>query len=321
MEGGLRGSWLAAVLLVVCGACNRSSQKRVAVIPKATSSVFWQSVEAGALAAGQKYHLEVIWTGPPQETDYSRQIEILESMITRHVDAIAIAAAERNALSNALDRAAQEHIPVTIFDSGVNSTNYTTFLATDNFGAGKMAARRLGELLHGKGTVGEIQHSPGSQSTGERERGFESVMAAEFPKIQIVARQYSMSDRAKGMTVTENILTANPHLDGLFASSEPSSVGAAQALKARGLNGRIRFVAFDSSQGLVDSLADGTIDALVAQDPFRIGFEAVGTLAEKLNGGQPSKLVALPATVISKADLQKPEVHALLFPDLKKYLP
>ena len=130
-----------------------------------------------------------------------------------------------------------------------------------------------------------------------------------------------MSDRAKGMTVTENILTANPDLTGLFASSEPSSVGAAQALKARGLNGKIRFVAFDSSQGLVDSLKDGTIDALVAQDPFRIGFEAVGTLAEKLNGGQPKKLVELPAPVISKADLEKPEIHALLFPDLKKYLP
>ena len=311
----------ALLLLLVCAACNRSAEKRVAVIPKATSSVFWQSVEAGALAAGQKYHLVVEWTGPPEETDYSRQIEILDSMIARHVDAIAIAAAERDALSNALDRAARENIPVTVFDSGVNSKNYMTFLATDNFGAGKMAARRLGELLHGKGTVAEIQHAPGSQSTGERERGFESVMASDFPNIHIVARQYSMSDRAKGMTVTENILTANPDLTGLFASSEPSSVGAAQALKARGLNGKIRFVAFDSSQGLVDSLKDGTIDALVAQDPFRIGFEAVGTLAEKLNGGQPKKLVELPATVISKADLEKPEIHALLFPDLKKYLP
>ena len=113
----------------------------------------------------------------------------------------------------------------------------------------------------------------------------------------------------------------NPHLDGLFASSEPSSVGAAQALKTRGLNGKIRFVAFDSSQGLIDDLADGTIDALVAQDPFRIGFEAVGTIAMKLNGGQPGKLVELPATVIAKADLDKPAIHALLFPDLKKYLP
>jgi ribose transport system substrate-binding protein len=320
MEDGLRVS-IVALLVLTCAACHRSAEKRIAVIPKATSSVFWQSVQAGALAAGQKDHVAVMWTGPPEETDYSRQIEIMDSMIARHVDAIAIAASDRDALSNALDRAAKENIPVTIFDSGVNSKNYMTFLATDNLGAGKMAARKLGELLQGKGTVAEIQHAPGSQSTGERERGFESVMASDFPKIQIVARQYSMSDRAKGMTVTENILTANPHLDGLFASSEPSSVGAAQALKARGLNGKIRFVAFDASQGLVDSLEDGTSDALVAQDPFRIGLEAVGTLADKLNGKQPAKLIELPATVITKADLQKPEIHALLFPDLKKYLP
>jgi ribose transport system substrate-binding protein len=304
MEDGLRVS-IVALLVLTCAACHRSAEKRIAVIPKATSSVFWQSVQAGALAAGQKDHVAVMWTGPPEV----------------HGDAIAIAASDRDALSNALDRAAKENIPVTIFDSGVNSKNYMTFLATDNLGAGKMAARKLGELLQGKGTVAEIQHAPGSQSTGERERGFESVMASDFPKIQIVARQYSMSDRAKGMTVTENILTANPHLDGLFASSEPSSVGAAQALKARGLNGKIRFVAFDASQGLVDSLEDGTIDALVAQDPFRIGLEAVGTLADKLNGKQPAKLIELPATVITKADLQKPEIHALLFPDLKKYLP
>jgi ribose transport system substrate-binding protein len=135
-----------------------------------------------------------------------------------------------------------------------------------------------------------------------------------------VARQYGMSDRAKAMSVTENILTANPGLDGIFASSEPSSVGASQALKARSLAGKVRFVAFDSSQGLIDDLQSGVIDALVAQDPFRLGYEAVQTLAEKLSGETPPKKIALPATVIGKADLDKPAIHELLFPDLKKYL-
>jgi ribose transport system substrate-binding protein len=284
------------------------------------SSVFWQSVQAGANAAGKQYHLHILWTGPPTETDYSRQIEILDSMIARHVSGIAIAATERNALNHSLDRAAQESIPVTVFDSGVDSKNYMTFLATNNFEAGQMAARRLGELLRGQGTVGVIMHSPGSQSTMEREAGFDDVMTHAFPGIHIVGRQYGMSDRAKAMAVTENILTANPGLDGVFASSEPSSVGASQALKARGLAGRVRFVAFDSSRGLVDDLEGRAIDALVAQDPFRLGFEAVQTLARKLSGENPPKQIALSATVISRSDLSNPAIHALLFPDLKKYL-
>jgi ribose transport system substrate-binding protein len=129
-----------------------------------------------------------------------------------------------------------------------------------------------------------------------------------------------MSDRAKGMSATENILTAHPNLDGVFASSEPSSVGAAQALKSRGLAGKVRFVAFDSSEGLVEDLSGGTIDALVAQDPFKIGFEAVRAVVEKLDGKKPLKKMDLSARVITKADLDQPEIKALLHPDLGKYL-
>jgi ribose transport system substrate-binding protein len=306
--------------VLVAAGCNRGGGKQIAVIPKATSSVYWQSVQAGVLEAGQKDHLQILWNGAATETDYSRQIQILDSMIARHVDGIAIAASERDALNNSLNRAAAEHIPVTIFDSGVSSTSYLTFVATNNFEAGQKGARKLAQLLNGKGTVAEIMHAPGSASTTERERGFEEVLAQEFPAIQIVAKQFSMSDRARAMSVTEDILTAHPHLDGIFASSEPSSVGASQALKSRGLNGRIRFVAFDSSKGLIDDLDAGVIDALVAQDPFRMGAEAVDTLARKLRGEQPPKLIELPGIIVTKADLSKPEIHALLFPDLKKYL-
>ncbi len=325
MAAGLRASRAALALLlasIACfsSACNRGTKKRIAVIPKATSSIYWQSVQAGALAAGEKYQVEVLWTGAASETDYSRQIQIVDSMIARHMDAIAIAASERDALNHSLDRAAEAHIPVTIFDSGVTSHNYMTFVATNNFEAGQKAARHLAQLLHGKGTAAEIMHAPGSASTGERERGFEDVIAREFPGIQIIAKQFSMSDRAKALAVTEDILTANPGLAGIFASSEPSSVGASQALKSRGLNGHLRFVAFDASQGLVDDLQNGTIDALVAQDPFRMGFQAVETLALKLQGTQPNKLIELPGIVVTKTDLSKPEIHALLFPDLGKYL-
>lgn len=313
-----RFALVAAALLGI--ACNRQQQRRIAVIPKGTAHVFWQSVHAGAVAAGREFHEEILWDGPPNETDYSRQLEILDSMLNRHVDGVVVAAADRTILNGSLDRAAREKIPVVVFDSGVDSTNFVSFVATNNYEAGKLGARKLAELLQGKGSIAVIQNAPGSASTMDRERGFKEAMSKEFPGIQIVAEQYSMSDRAKAMSAAENIFTAHPQLDGIFASSEPSSVGAAQAVKSRGLQGKLKFVGFDSSEGLVEDLNTGVIDALVAQDPFKMGYEAVRAVTDKLNGKTPGKQIDLSATVITKADLEKPEIKALLHPDLEKYL-
>jgi ribose transport system substrate-binding protein len=300
--------------------CNASRKKVIGVVPKATSHLFWVSVQAGAMTAGHDLGVEVQWNGPATETDYSRQIEIVDSMIARHVNGLALAAQDRTALDASLDRAAREGIPVTVFDSGVDSTNYMTFVATNNYEAGQMAARKLAELLRGKGSIAMVLHVPGSFSTMERERGFEDAIAKEFPQIQIVQKQYGMSDRSKAMAAAENTLTAHPNLDGIFGSTEPSSIGTALALKSRGLAGKVKFVAFDAAEGMIEDLKNGTIDALVAQDPFRIGYEAVRTLVDKLNGKTPPKRIDLSAHVITKADLDKPEIKALLNPDVKKYL-
>jgi ribose transport system substrate-binding protein len=309
---------LSAVFLL--GACNQSRKKQIAVIPKSTSSLFFQPVHAGANAAGEQFGLDILWSGAASETDYSRQIEIVDSMITRHVDGLAIAASERNALNHSLERAAAAGIPVTIFDSGVDSSNYMTFVATDNVEAGRMAGRKMGALLNGKGKVAIILHAPGSYSTMDRENGFKEAIARSFPGIHIVAEQYSGGDRAKAMQVTEDILTANGDLAGMFGSSEPCAVGASQALKSRGLAGKIKLIGFDASEGLIQDLKDGVFDALVVQDPFKMGFEAVRTLADKLAGKSPEKRLDLNAVAVTKADLDKPDIHTLLYPDLKRYL-
>jgi ribose transport system substrate-binding protein len=309
-----------AIAALLSFSCNRQKQRRIAVIPKGTAHVFWQSVHAGAVAAGRDFHEEILWDGPPNETDYGRQLEIFDSMLNRHVDGIVVAAADRTTLNGSLDRAARENIPVVVFDSGVDSTNYVSFVATNNFEAGQMAARKLAELLNGSGSVAILAHAPGSASTTDRERGFRDVISKQFPSIRIVAEQFSMSDRAKGMAATENILTAHPDLNGLFASAEPGSVGAAQALKSAGQGGKIRFVGFDSSEGLIADLSAGVIDALVVQDPFKIGYEGVRLVTDKLNGKNPPKRVDLSGTVVTRADLDKPEIKRLLHPDLQKYL-
>ena len=277
-------------------------------------------MQAGALAAGQDLKVDVLWNGPPSETDYNRQVQIVDSMIARQVDGLAVAAQDRTTLNASLDRAAAARIPVVVFDSGVDSTNYLTYLATNNYQGGQMAARKLAALVNGKGKVAMIMHAPGSKSTMDRESGFEDVMRQEFPGVALAARQYSLSERSKAMAAVENFLTAQPDLAGMFASAEPGSVGGALALKARGAEGKVRYVAFDASEDLVEDLRDGTIDALVAQDPFRMGYQAVKTLVDKLHGTDPAKMIDLSARVVTKGDLEKPEIKALLFPNVKKYL-
>lgn len=308
---------LIAVFASLTG-CQQNRRKRIAVIPKGTAHLFWLSVQAGAEAAGKEFDVEVLWNGPAQETEYDRQMQILDSMVARHVDGIAIAAADRTALVKPIDRAVESGIPVVVFDSGVDTKTFTSFIATNNYEAGQMAARTLGQLIGGQGKIALLAHVPGSLSTLDRERGFEDVLKAEFPRVNIGARQFGMSERSKARAATENMLTAHPDLVGLFASAEPSSVGASLALKALGRAGKIQCVAFDSSDTLIDDLRNGVIDALVVQDPFKMGFESVRALTEKLGGRTPPARLDLHARVIRAKDLDLPDVKTLLRPELKK---
>ena len=272
------------------------------------------------MAAGKQFNLEVLWNGPALETDYSRQIQILDSMVARRVDGIAIAATERKALVQSVDRAVAAGIPVTVFDSGLDSENYMCYIGTDNVEAGRLAARTLARMIGGRGTVALVLHAPGSLSTTDRETGFKEVLRDEFPSIRIVAEQYSMSNRAKAVAAAENIFTAHPDLDSIFASTEPSASGVALALKSRSLGGKVKFVAFDSSDTMIEDLKAGIIHATVIQDPFRMGFEAVKSLSDKMAGRQPPKKVDLHARVITAQDLGSAEVKQLLEPDLQKHL-
>jgi ribose transport system substrate-binding protein len=315
----VRSSLLIAAVLILGTACRRSPQKVIGVVPKATSHLFFVSVHAGVDQAARDFNVNVIWNGPSEETDFTRQIQIVDAFVARHVDALAISATDERALAGSVERAIQAGIPVSVFDSGVNVQDYVTFVATDNYGAGCTAARQLAALIGGKGKVGMVMHKPGGTSTLLREQCFEETMRKEFPGITIAARQYGMADPARSRNAAENILTAVPDLAGIFATSEPSSLGTIQAIQSRGLSGKLKLITFDFSDAHVEALKNGTIDVMLVQDPFRIGYEAIKSLAVKLKGGTPLHRMDLPARIITKADLDKPDVKALLFPDwLKK---
>src|SRR5260370_39312284 len=262
-------------------ACNRSHQKVIGVVPKATSHLFFVSVHAGVEQSAHDLQVNVLWNGPADETDYTRQIEIVDSMISQRVNALAISATDERALVAPLQRAVRAGIPVTIFDSAVNFDSYVSFIATDNYGAGCTAARKLTSLIGGKSTVAMVMQKPGGASTELRERGFADTIGKEFPGVRIVARQYGMADPARSRAAAENILAAHPDLGGIFASSEASSIGSILAIRSRNLAGKIKLVTFDFSATHIEALTERTIDMILVQDPFRMGYEAVKSLAEK----------------------------------------
>lgn len=299
-------------------ACNRQNRRTIAVVPKGRAHLFWQSVHAGAVAAAREADVDIIWNGPSTETDFNGQLQIVDAMINRRVDAICLAPIDKKVMVSVVERAASQKIPVVIFDSGIDTENFVSQVATDNYRAGEMAADRMAEILGGKGKVVMVAVQPGAASTMAREQGFEDRLARQHPGISIADKRYGMADFAKSRAVAENMLTAFPDLNGLFASNESSTVGAAQALKSR--SAKVKMVGFDWSPPLLDDLRAGLIDSLVVQNPFQMGYESVRTAVRALQGEQVTKINNLPPRLIRREDLDLPDVQAHLNPDLKKYL-
>jgi ribose transport system substrate-binding protein len=296
--------------------CNRQSQagskKVIAVIPKGVSHFFWQSVHAGADAAAKDLNVEIMWNGPAQDTDYAGQINIVEDAINRRVDGICVAPSHKDALVPIVERAQRENIPVTIFDSGIGTENFTSYVATDNRQGGRVAAERLAEKLGGKGKIAILGVKAGSVSTDEREAGFQEVIKQKYPGIEIADFKYGESDRARSLDRATDILTANSDLNGFFASNESSTVGVVQAIKQKGLSGKIVLVGFDSSPNLIDDLKAGAIDSLVLQNPYKMGYEAVKSMVMKLNGQTPERKVDTGVKLLTRENLDTPEMQQLL---------
>lgn len=305
---------LAIGALLCCGSCQRTQKKVIGVVPKSQSHVFWQAVQAGAQAAGREFGVDILWNGPASEIDAGRQIAIVEDLITRHVDGIALAPINRDSLVPVAEKAVKAGIPVTVYDSGMAWERYLSYVSTDNYKGGVVAAQRMGQILKGQGNVAVLGVMAGSVSTNERESGFRDTIQKEYPNIKIAVTLYGMSDRAKSLAVAEDILTSHPNLSAFFASNESSTVGVAQAVKSRGLSKKVKIVGFDSSSSLIDDLKAGVIDSLVLQNPYVMGFESVKTLVDKMRGQSVTKRIDTGVTLVHSENLNTPEVKKLLNP-------
>ncbi len=321
-------SLLSALLLLWgCGdksgqdsSLQRSKRPQIAVIPKGTTHEFWKSIHLGALKAAEEFDVEVIWKGPQREDDRAQQITVVEDFISRGVDGIVLAPLDERALQRPVQDAVRENIPVVVIDSGLQGSDYISYVATDNYKGGVIAARKLNELLHGQGKIFLIRYQEGSASTTQREQGFLDTMRAEAPAVSfLVQDQYAGSTTESAYQLAENLLGRFPDVEGIFTPNESSTFGALRALQESGLAGKVVFVGFDSSPKLVQGLQDGHLQGLVLQNPVKMGYLGVKLMALHLRGQPIDSVVDTGVYFATRENMATPEIQALLLPDFSKY--
>ena len=290
-------------------------KKRIAVIPKGTTHVFWKSVEAGAKKAGEELGVEIIWKGPLKENDRSQQIQVVQQFVSQGVSGIVLAPLDYKALVGPVKASQEKKIPVVIFDSGLDGkpgTDFVSFVATNNLKGGEMGGKELGRLLGDKGKVVVLRYQAGSASTDEREKGFlDAVKAAK--EISVISdNRYAGATAGEAKSQALNMLDDIRKADGVFCPNESSTLGMLLALRQEGLAGKIKFVGFDASPPLVEALQKGEIHALVVQNPRKMGYLGVKTIVAHINGEKVEATIDTGVALITKENLNTPEIKALL---------
>ncbi|WP_158885772.1 ABC transporter substrate-binding protein [Amycolatopsis anabasis] len=296
---------------------GKASGLRVDVIVKATDSSFWQSMFAGAQKAGEDLGVEVGRFGPTSETDVNEQVQLVENSISRGVNAIVLAANSETALNKAIDRARDAGIKVITVD-GTVTTKTEAFIGTNNLRAGEQAGQRLCKLIGEQGkTSGRVlleNAVAGVQALGDRARGFREGLAANCPQITVWEERFNNNDIATAANQTNDALGAVPDLVGVFAANNMSGNGVARAVKDTGRTANLPVVAFDSDPQENAALADGSIDALVVQNPYFFGYQGV-TEAIAVSTGAKVPLSLDPGAVVAdQANMNDPAVKDLLNP-------
>ncbi len=294
---------------------SSSGPINIAVVPKAIGFDYWNQVHLGAqCAASKQKDVKITWNGVTAETDVSGQIDLLTTYITQGVNGLVYAATDARALYQVTQQAQKAKIPVVNIDSGTNPQPASVPLfATDNVASAKKAADLLAQNLGQHGKIAIIEFQPGSATNDQRVSGFKSQIA-RYPGIQVVADQSSSSDYNKALTVAQDILTAHPDLNGIFAANEPSVLGAAEAVRAKGKAGKINIVGWDASPDEIKDVQAGIISNLVVQNPFRMGYDGVNAMVNIIRNHATYHNEDTGVTFVSASNLNDPKVQAVLHP-------
>ncbi|WP_146405498.1 ABC transporter substrate-binding protein [Allorhodopirellula heiligendammensis] len=324
-----RGIFAVVLLTLLCGcrpprdagdhgSATTKSELHFAVIPKGESHIFWQSVRSGAQQAGEDLGVRVTFKGPSKESDRSEQISVFQSFLNSGVDGICLAPLDADALVRPVEEAGRAGVPVVIFDSGLNtdSGDFVSYVATDNFRGGQMAADAMASSLGADGgKVICLRYHQGSESTHQREEGFLDGIA-KYPQIEVISSdQYGGTTTESAVDKSQSLLNRfGTDVDGVFTTCEPNAEGMLRAIRDRDLAGKVKLIAFDSSDSLREALAAGDVSAIVLQDPVRMGYLAIETLAAAIRGESVESFVDTGLFVATPDNLTDETIARLLNP-------
>ncbi len=320
--------FLLAALFLGSG-CLRKKEPtgfRIAVIPKGTTHEFWEAVHAGAEKAERELRaagidVEVQWRGPLKEDDRDFQIQVVETFATTGVDGIVLAPLDDTALVPPVEMAMKSGIPVVIIDSGLNTEDYVSFVATDNYKGGQMAGKHMAQLLNGTGTVVLFRYQEGSASTSKREQGFLDAIK-EYEEIEVLTdKEYGGATVDIARQKAENMLK-RPEIaamGGVFCPNETTTVAMTSALAEAGLaGGKVKVIGFDTGRQSIVDLEDGDLHALVVQNPLAMGELGVANVVANILGKPVEKRIDTGVVLITKENMAK---HSeLVNPPIDKYL-
>ena len=279
---------ISALLLGGCGVNSVAEQHTVALVAKSTETEFWLSVFAGAEAAATEYNLKLTITGPETEEDYETQNRMVADAVSAGADALVFSAIDYENNASAIDEAARAGVKIVAIDSSVASDMVSTYIGTDNYAAGQMAAQAALDRVEGELTVGIVNYDISSANGQEREHGAVDLLG-ESGRAVVAAVINTLAEAGQAKEDTEAMLAEHPEINVLLAFNEPTSVGAAEAVSELGLSESVFLVGFDSNVATVDGLQEGSVDALVVQNPYAMGYLGVES-AYKLLSGQGDSL-------------------------------
>lgn len=298
------------VLMLVLSAftsCRLGSREGYAItlVTKALDSEFWAQVKLGAEETARLHpDIQLSVLAPEREIYVDQQVNILEDQILKRVSGLAVVPGGAQEIVPVLEKAHAARIPVVIVDTDVSWSPKVSYVGTDNRFGGKLAGEFIVNALHAKGKVVLVTGIPGVRSIEDRQQGcLEALKTA--PGIEIVAQQPANSERSLALTVMENVLTAQPEVDAVFASSDQMALGVIEAIDARGKTGKILVVGFDAGKEALQAIQQGRIRAAVAQRPFLMGKLGVEAAYKAARGEQVEKRIDTGTELVTAENVEK----------------
>jgi simple sugar transport system substrate-binding protein len=293
-----------ALAAATAGPAPAADSVKIGFITKFPVPFFATMEDAAKAYAAAHPGVEVIFGQGTSATDIEGQIALIESMVTKGVKGIAVTPVDPT-VAPALDKAIAAGVKVVLMDNNIPDWNGRTALATtDNYNAGKIAGEHLKSLLKNGDTLGILEGVPGVPSLDDRVKGM--LDGLQGVDVKIVGRGATNCTEELGISVAEDLLTANPDLKAIYAACGPPAAGAAQAIKNAGIaNDKIVLVGFDFCCGEKEALESGVEDATVAQFPAKMAELGVDALVKSIRGEKVESLIDSGAALVTKDNMAK----------------